>query len=233
MYNASVYRDENGEVIGVFAAARDITERKRAEEALSKNLAMLAKSQEIAHLGSWSLDFDTGKFEASDEDYRIYGLVPGTVAIMDMIWSRIHPDDLERYREYVESVQREGRLGGIDYRIMWPDGSVHYVHAKTDSVVRAPDGRVKMASGITQDITERKKAEEALKKAHDTLEEKVKERTAELEKAYDSLKESERGLAEAQKMAHIGNWDNDLVIDELYWSEEMYRIFGLNPQELA
>ena len=231
LYNASVYRDKNGEVIGVFAAARDITEIKKAEKALSKNLAMLAKSQEIAHLGSWSLDFDTGEFEASDEDYRIYGLVPGTVAVMDMIWSMIHPADLERYREYVESVQREGGLGGIDYRIMWPDGSVHYVHAMTDSVVRAPDGRVKMASGIIQDITERKKAEEALKKAHDNLEEKVKERTAELETAYNSLKESERGFAEAQKMAHIGNWDNDLVIGELHWSEEMYRIFGRHPQE--
>ena len=64
-----------------------------------------------------------------------------------------------------------------------------------------------------------------------TLEEKVKERTAELEKAYNSLKESEEGLADAQKMAHIGNWDNDLVIGELHWSEEMYRIFGRNPQE--
>ena len=57
-----------------------------------------------------------------------------------------------------------------------------------------------------QDITERKKAEKALKKAHNTLEEKVKERTAELEEAYKSLKESEERLAEAQKMAHIGNW---------------------------
>ena len=39
------------------------------------------------------------------------------------------------------------------------------------------------------------------------------------------------GLAEAQKMAHIGNWDRNLVTDEIYWSDEMYRIFGLNPQE--
>jgi PAS domain S-box-containing protein len=47
------------------------------------------------------------------------------------------------------------------------------------------------------------------------------------------LKESEKGLAEAQKMAHIGNWEWDIATDKAYWSEEMYRIFGRSPQELA
>ena len=87
---------------------------------------------------------------------------------------------------------------------------------------------VEVSSAI---LPRRKKAEEALKKAHENLEEKVKERTAELEEAYNSLKESEKGLAEAQKMAHIGNWDWDLVTGEVYWSDEMYRIYGRNPQE--
>jgi PAS domain S-box-containing protein len=82
-------------------------------------------------------------------------------------------------------------------------------------------------------VFERKTAEEALKEAHDSLEEKIKARTSELEKAYESLKESENGLAEAQKMAHIGNWEWDIASDKAYWSEEMYRIFGRNPQELA
>ncbi|AKB19961.1 PAS domain S-box protein [Methanosarcina sp. WWM596] len=81
------------------------------------------------------------------------------------------------------------------------------------------------------DITERKKAEEALKKVHENLEEKVKERTTQLEKAYKSLKESEKELAEAQKMAHIGNWDWDITTDKTYRSEELYRIFGREPQE--
>ena len=82
------------------------------------------------------------------------------------------------------------------------------------------------------DITERKEAEAKLKETLDNLEELVKERTTELEKAYKSLKESEESLAEAQRMAHIGNWDWDLVTDEAYWSDEMYRIFGRNPQEI-
>lgn len=122
----------------IYITFEDITERKKAEETLSKILAMLTRSQEIGHLGNWTLDFDTGKFEASDEDYRIYGLVPGVDTILDHIWTLIHPDDLDRYREYVESVRLEGRLGGIDYRIVWPDGSVHYVHAMTASVWKWP-----------------------------------------------------------------------------------------------
>ena len=80
-------------------------------------------------------------------------------------------------------------------------------------------------------VVERKKTEEALKKAHESLEVKVKERTAELEKAYNLLKESEKSLAEAQKMAHIGHWEWEIANDKSYWSDELYRIFGRNPQE--
>jgi PAS domain S-box-containing protein len=82
-------------------------------------------------------------------------------------------------------------------------------------------------------VVERKKTEEALKKAHDNLEEKVKERTTQLEKTYNSLKESEGRLAEAQKMAHIGNWVWDIATDKEYWSNELYRIFKRDPQEAA
>jgi PAS domain-containing protein len=101
------------------------------------------------------------------------------------------------------------------------------------SVYRDENDEVIGIFAAARDITERKKAEEALKKAHDNLEEKVKARTSELEEAYNSLKESERGLAEAQEMAHIGNWEWDIATDKAYWSEEMYRIFKRDPQKLA
>jgi len=68
---------------------------------------------------------------------------------------------------------------------------------------------------------------------NDSLKEKIKEHIDELEKAYNFLMENERRFSEAQKMAHIGIWDWNLVTNEKYWSNEMYRIYGRNPQELA
>ncbi|MDQ1254048.1 MAG: domain S-box protein [Euryarchaeota archaeon] len=86
---------------------------------------------------------------------------------------------------------------------------------------------------VSYDITGIKKAETKLKETLDSLDKLVKERTAELEEAYKTLLENEKRLNEAQKIAHLGNWDWDLVTDELYWSDEVYRIFGSNPQEFG
>jgi PAS domain S-box-containing protein len=78
-----------------------------------------------------------------------------------------------------------------------------------------------------------KEAEANLKEAYNNLEKVVEERTMQLEKAYKSLKESEEGLAEAQKMAHIGSWTWSIATGELQWSDEVYSIFGREPQEFG
>jgi two-component sensor histidine kinase len=72
-------------------------------------------------------------------------------------------------------------------------------------------------------------SEAKLKETLDNLEEKVEERTAELEEAYDSLLEKDIRLNDAQRIAHIGSWDRNLATGELYWSDEMYRIFRIDP----
>ncbi|WP_231591861.1 histidine kinase dimerization/phosphoacceptor domain -containing protein [Methanosarcina sp. WH1] len=83
---------------------------------------------------------------------------------------------------------------------------------------------------IIRDITERKQTEKSLYKAYETLEEKIKERTAELEEAYKSLLENKLSLSEAQRIAHIGNWEWNLLTDEVYCSDEIYRILQVHPQ---
>ncbi|MGB9939096.1 PAS domain S-box protein [Methanosarcina sp.] len=99
-----------------------------------------------------------------------------------------------------------------------PDGSVSDAY---DFPFTDVDGSP-MVLAMDIDITEKKRAEAELKKHREQL-----------EKAYKSLKESEKGLAEAQKMAHLGNWDWNIITNELYWSDEIYRIFGLIPQEFG
>ncbi|MDD4248124.1 MAG: PocR ligand-binding domain-containing protein, partial [Methanosarcina sp.] len=94
-------------------------------------------------------------------------------------------------------------------------------------------GKFTGSISMLTDITKRKEAESRLKDAYEYLEKLVEERTSQLEEAYNFLKESETGLAEAQKMAHIGNWEWDITTDKAYWSEEMYTIFGRDPQKLA
>ncbi len=97
---------------------------------------------------------------------------------------------------------------------------------------RLPDGRT-IWDGVQIDITEQKRTEIKLKETLDNFEKLVKERTAELETALNLLKESEKGLAEAQKIVKVGNWDWDIVTDEVSWSDETYRIFELDPQEFS
>ena len=229
LYNASVYKDEAGEVIGVFAAARDITELKKAEEALR-----------LSNLYNRSLiEASLDPLVTIGRDGKITDVNGATEQVTGYSRNELIGTDFSDYFTEPEKasagyqqVFTDGEVWDYPLEIQHKDGHITPVLYNA-SVYRDENGEVIGVFAAARDITERKKAEEALKKAHDSLEEKVKERTAELEEAYKSLKESEKGLAEAQRMAHIGNWDWNIVTDELYWSDEMYRIFGLNPQEFG
>ena len=123
-------------------------------------------------------------------------------------------------------------IRNYEFDIVYLDGTVRHILGNARPL-RDKQGNPTGSISAFIDITERKRAEEALKKAHESLEEKVKARTAELEEAYKALMDNENRLSEAQKMAHLGNWDLNIVTNKLYWSDEIYRIFGLDPQEFS
>ena len=130
-----------------------------------------------------------------------------------------------------------------EYRIVRPDGSVRWILTRSFPI-RDERGQIFRIAGLAEDISDRKRAEDGLKRARDELEMRVEARTAELRVANESLlaeieerkatvralRKVRDSLAEAQRIAHLGNWDWDIVDDKLYWSDEIYRIFGLNPQ---
>ncbi len=148
----------------------------------------------------------------------------------DSFWSETHRQDFIYYEGEVDSVIGEHRMLTL-CTYSFDKCSI----AGIAEIVSNHQFALAKKEGKWERIENsgRKRAEEAeikLREAFESLEEKVKERTAELEKAYNSLKESERGFAEAQKIAHIGSWDWNIVTNESYWSDETYRILGYNPQ---
>jgi PAS domain S-box-containing protein len=136
--------------------------------------------------------------------------------------------DYEQAKENYGEVLKEGRVLNRELEIKHKDG--HITPVLYNSSARLNEkGEIIGAFATASDITERKKAEQALRETQSHLEKQIKERTRELKEAYDSLLESEIRLNEAQKMAHIGNWDWDVVTDKVYWSDETYSILKLDP----
>ena len=170
------------------------------------------------------------KFYATPAIVQFYGR-----SVEDLIGEtnsglRIDPEIAKFSEKQRADVFITGRPETVEFQYKSPQGQEYYFN--TQVVPEFVDGEVTYVLTISRDITEIIKAEIRLKETLDILEEKVKERTAELEKAYNSLKISEEGLAEAQGMAHIGNWDWNTT-NKLYLSDEVYRIYGLEPQEFS
>jgi PAS domain S-box-containing protein len=213
--------------VGMFT---DITDRRRAEEALRESKARIESIFRSSPVGI-GVVVDRMIKEANDQLCKMTGYSKEELLGKSALMLYQTVEEYERVGCIKYGMINESDTGYIETQWKRRDGSVIDIFLSSSPIV--PGDLSGEITFTAMDITKRKHAEEALKKAHETLEEKVKERTLELEKAYNSLKESEKGLAEAQRMAHIGNWEWDIATDKAYWSEEMYRIFGRDPQKLA
>ena len=170
--------------------ARDITKRKRAEESLRRSEERLKRAQEIAHLGSWELDLVDNRLTWSDEVYRIFGLEPQEFgATYEAFLERVHPDDREAVDAAYSGSLRENRdTYEIEHRVVRKDtGEIRFVHERCEHF-RDASGTIVRSVGMVHDITERKRAEEALRKLNAELEERVAEQTAEIRRTYEAVK---------------------------------------------
>jgi PAS domain S-box-containing protein len=148
--------------------ARDITERKRAEEALRESEAKLQRAQSIAHFGWWERDFTTNHVSLSDEVCRIFGLRSVDLPEWHDRWlNLIHPGDRPRVTEAAAAaLARGGPRYDIEYRVVRGDGTERIVHSQGD-VTWDESGRPLRQFGVLQDITELRQAQDELRESEE------------------------------------------------------------------
>jgi len=151
------------------ALREQLTERKRAEEELRRSEAYLADGQRISHTGSWSWNVGTGELFWSREHFRIFGLDPETAPpSYSMVLEGIHPDDRPLVEQTVDRAVRERTEFEVNCRIVLADESIKYVQSLGHPVISESGDFVEFV-GTLIDVTERRRAEEALREAQAEL----------------------------------------------------------------
>jgi PAS domain S-box-containing protein len=151
------------------------------------------------------LNVSSGEIHWSDETYKIFELERAAKPTLEWVLQRIHPDDRDLVQQTLDRSFAAEVGFDLEHRLLTPAGSIKHVHALARAE-KTSSGKLEFVGTVT-DITERKRTEEALRR-------------------------SERYLAEAQRLAHMGSWVWRVTArDAVYLSDEWYRIYGFDPDE--
>ncbi|HYG35295.1 MAG TPA: PAS domain S-box protein, partial [Clostridia bacterium] len=137
---------------------RDVTERKRAEEAIKEREERLSLVVDAAQLGTWDWNITTGKLVWSPLCLNLFGFTPETEISYERFLHALHPDDQQRVDAAVRRSIEEHTDYDVEMRAVWPDGSEHWIASRGRAYFE--NGRAVRMSGAAVDITERKRAEE-------------------------------------------------------------------------
>jgi PAS domain S-box-containing protein len=192
--------DEDDRPVRMVGSNKDITERRIAEEKLRASEASLVAAQRVVHVGNWEFDVLTGKISWSEELFRIFGLDPkGHEPSFRQYLRQIHRDDRVLLRQAIEQMIRFGSSYEFDYRIVRLDGQLRYIAGRGEAIFNE-QGQLLRLFGTALDITERKRAEEALRQS----EAREREKAQELELILDKLKRTQAQLIQTEKMSSLG-----------------------------
>jgi PAS domain S-box-containing protein len=188
--------------------ARDELETKVAERTaeLQRSEAYLAEAQRLSHTGSLGWHVSSGKLYWSEETFRIFECDPADEPTVEFVLQRTHPDDRARVQQTIDRALQKRKDLDFEHRLLMPDGSAKYVNVVGLAWKEDESGSPEFVGAIT-DITDRKHAEEIMRR-------------------------SEAYLSEAQRLSHTGSWAWIPATGEItYWSEETFRVLGFDPAE--
>ena len=165
LFRANPLRDELGNIVKWYGINFDIEDRKRAEEALRRSESYLAEAQRLSQTGSWAWNPEQDIRYWSEECYRVLSFDPqdGLPRFEDF-FQRIHPDDQPGFRELIQTAIRERAEWEADYRIVHPGGAIRDIHVVGHPVL-STSGHLVEFVGTVIDVTERKQAEEELRRS--------------------------------------------------------------------
>ncbi|BBA70596.1 ATP-binding protein [Geobacter sulfurreducens] len=208
--------DNNNDEIGILATAfnRMVQTIDRENAALARNEAMLAEAQRMARVGNWEHDLATDVIIWSDEMYRITGITPGSFSgVYEEFMGLVHPDDRQAVSSSMEAALRGDLKFMLEHRFVRSDGTTATVNSEAE-VFFDEGGRPVRIFGMVQDITERKRAEEALRESRHELARQngqlqelyleMEAKNKELEGANAELKATHAQMLQREKMASIG-----------------------------
>jgi PAS domain S-box-containing protein len=198
----SLQRDDQGRPLAVLETNNDVTERKRAEDERRRSEAYLAEAQRLSHTGSWARHLRHPELNyRSAETYRIFGLDPveaGSRADLDLR-DLLHPEDRAKLGQASDAAIRDKTDYELEFRVMRPDGSMRNVYMLGHPVLDGA-GEVVELVGTVMDVTERRRAERALRRARErTLQARftaaLDERTRLAREIHDTLLQGFTGIA--------------------------------------
>jgi PAS domain S-box-containing protein len=165
----TVIRGRDGTISHYLGYILDITERKQTEENLVKMNERFSLAARAARLGVWDWDIQKDELLWDDGMYELYGVKKEDFAGAYETWLKgIHPDDRASSDEISKQARRGEREYDTEFRVIWPDGSVHYLKAY-GKIIRDENGKPLRMTGINIDTTERKRAEQELQVTNDLL----------------------------------------------------------------
>ena len=203
-------RDAEGRLTRYIGTIIDITDSKEKEILISESKTMLSQALKAASAGVWEWNLSTNENIWSEEIWPLYGLVKGNDKPSFDLWtSSVHPDDREMAIRTVTSAARNETELNVEYRICYPDGSIHWFMSR-GMPLRNSSGHTTKYIGTVIDITSRKESEIA-------------------------LKESETRFTFALEAAHAGVFEWDIHSDKVIWSDQVWALYGmkLNSMEMT